>query len=926
MRTTAARQRWLAPEVVQTSAMDCGPATLKCVLDGFGVPASYGRLREACQTDVDGTSIDTMEEAAQHLGVDAEQVMLPEDHLVLPGVSVFPAIVVVRLPNGVAHFVVAWRRHGGRLQVMDPANGRRWPACRRFLDELYIHQMTVPAQSWREWAASEEFLLPLRRRLADLGIARAPRRRLVDDALSEPGWRWLAALDAAVRAVRSLMRSGAIRGGREAAKLVQLFFEKGREECASGSGRSECLPDGFWGVRQGQPDSQGGEQLLLRGAVLVRIRRKPPQVGAAADLLQSDDAARARALAAALEGNDLNPSRQLRDLLRAEGWLAPCTLAVAVMLAGAGFALEALLFRGLLDTAGQLALVEQRWGVVTAALAFLGILLMLEAPIAWGALALGRRLEVRLRMALLRKIPCLSDRYFSSRLSSDMAERSHSLHTLRLAPEAGRQFLRAAAELLLTAAGIAWLHPPLALPAACIASASIALPLISQRLVSERDMRVRTHSGALTRFYLDALHGLSAIRAQGAESALRSEHQALAVEWARAGQSLQRSVVAIEGAQLALGFGGAVWLLSSYLGQSSNVALALLIVYWALRIPLLGSRAALAARQYPTHRNVALRVLEPLAAPEEGELSSSRRNKDRRDSAFERGDGFGSRPSPSGPAIPGVEISIQGVTVRATGHAILEGIELDLQAGSHVAIVGPSGAGKSSLAGLLLGWHRPSSGRVLVDGELLDEGGINRLRRKTCWIDPAVQLWNRPLLDNLLYGASADALAHLQEALREARLEPVLENLSEGLQTPIGEGGSLLSAGEGQRTRLGRGFLRPDARLVILDEPFRGLGRDLRRRLLAAARRMWSETTLLCITHDVCETRGFDRVLVVECGRIIEDGPPARLAGRLDSRFKEMLDAESNVRHALWSSSGWRRLHLTKGRLLERGSGRERHG
>ncbi|HTC48481.1 MAG TPA: cysteine peptidase family C39 domain-containing protein, partial [Candidatus Aquilonibacter sp.] len=57
-------RRWLVPEVVQTSATDCGPAALKCLLEGFGIPVSYGRLREACQTDVDGTSIDTMEEIA----------------------------------------------------------------------------------------------------------------------------------------------------------------------------------------------------------------------------------------------------------------------------------------------------------------------------------------------------------------------------------------------------------------------------------------------------------------------------------------------------------------------------------------------------------------------------------------------------------------------------------------------------------------------------------------------------------------------------------------------------------------------------------------------------------------------------------------------------------------------------------------------
>src|SRR4051794_26929958 len=78
------RRRWLAPEVVQTSNADCGPAALKCLLDGYGIPASYGRLREACQTDVDGTSIDALEEIAAKLGLEAEQVMLPLDHLLIP--------------------------------------------------------------------------------------------------------------------------------------------------------------------------------------------------------------------------------------------------------------------------------------------------------------------------------------------------------------------------------------------------------------------------------------------------------------------------------------------------------------------------------------------------------------------------------------------------------------------------------------------------------------------------------------------------------------------------------------------------------------------------------------------------------------------------------------------------------------------------
>src|SRR6266436_8165076 len=73
------RRRLLVPEVVQTSAMDCGPASLKCLLEGFGIPVSYGRLREACQTDVDGTSIDTIESIAVQLGLEAEQVMVPPE-------------------------------------------------------------------------------------------------------------------------------------------------------------------------------------------------------------------------------------------------------------------------------------------------------------------------------------------------------------------------------------------------------------------------------------------------------------------------------------------------------------------------------------------------------------------------------------------------------------------------------------------------------------------------------------------------------------------------------------------------------------------------------------------------------------------------------------------------------------------------------
>ncbi len=130
---------FLIPQIVQTSAMDCGPAALKALLEGFAIKVSYGRLREACQTDVDGTSIDTLENIARQLGLQAKQIMLPTDHLLLPETDALPALIIVKLPNGLTHFIVVWRLHGPWVQVMDPSRGRRWLRREHLLRQLYRH-------------------------------------------------------------------------------------------------------------------------------------------------------------------------------------------------------------------------------------------------------------------------------------------------------------------------------------------------------------------------------------------------------------------------------------------------------------------------------------------------------------------------------------------------------------------------------------------------------------------------------------------------------------------------------------------------------------------------------------------------------------------------------------------------------------------
>jgi ABC-type transport system involved in cytochrome bd biosynthesis fused ATPase/permease subunit len=643
------------------------------------------------------------------------------------------------------------------------------------------------------------------------------------------------------------------------------------------------------------PGPDGRDRVLLRGAVIIRVRgRVAPGARPA-----GGPVALGPELATALAEPASRPGWALLRCLRG-GAFSLGALAVGLVLAAGGVVLEALLLRGAIGSGRDLGLVTQRIQAVGLVLAVAVALLLIERGVADNLARLGRHLEGRLRLAFLAKIPRLHDRYFQSRPISDMAGRSHTLHQVRLLPRLAGQFLRAALTLGITAAAIARIDPAAAPAAALAAVVALGLPLAFTPVIQELDLRARTHAGALSRFYLDALLGLAAVRAHGAEWPVRREHESLLVEWARASQRLLGWVVAIEGWQLLSGLGFAGWLLRRHTDQVHGAGAALLLAYWALNIPVLGEEIALLVRQYPSHRNVTLRLLEPLGAPEDDMPAAGR--------AAIVPPGTDHEPD-------GVAITFDGVTVRAAGQMILQEIDLRIAAGSQVAIVGASGAGKSSLVGLLLGWHRAAVGRVLIDGEPLDASRLDRLRGETAWVEPAVQLWNRSLAENLLYGTPGSGPSGLGHTLEEADLYEVLRRLPEGLQTSLGEGGGCLSGGEGQRVRFGRALSRPRARLVLLDEPFRGLDRERRRALLHRARRLWPGATLLCITHDVGETCDFDRVLVLEAGRVAEDGPPGLLAQAPTSRYRALLDAEEAIQAGLWSGADWCRLRLEGGRL-----------
>jgi ABC-type bacteriocin/lantibiotic exporter with double-glycine peptidase domain len=872
-------RRFLAPEIIQTSATDCGPASLKCVLEGYGIAANYGRLREACQTDIDGSSISTIGDVALQLGLESEEIILPVDHLLIDEAQAVPAVVVARLPNGFTHFLVLWRRHGKSVQVMDPAVGRRWIPIGRLLTELYVHQAVVPAADWREWTGSDPFVAPLRRRISQLGIPADP---LIEAAIRDSTWQTFAMLDASIRAAEAMCRNRGLRRGAEAQRLIERLLSVSPEDAA------ELIPPGYWSARRCETAEGEDECVRIRGAVLLRIRGKR-------EVSAQTEGPLCEATVTAVRERYATPWHELYRLLRQEGRATIALLIAALGIAASGVIIEAVLFRGILDLGRYLGVFEQRVAAVVALIFFAVALFLLDIPLASGALRAGRRLECQLRVRLFEKLARLPDRYFRSRLTSDMVERSHSTHMLRNLVMLASRVLRAGAKLAITAAALCWLDPSVAFPAIVSAIAVIAIPLIAAPLVNERELRVRTHSGALSRFSLDALLGLTAIRSHAAERSVRRQHESLLVEWMRAGLSLHRAVSMVEALQTAAVFALVGWIVLAHVAHAGPSGLNLLLVFWALSLPVLGQEIAIVLRQAPTYRNITARLLEPLSAPD---------------------DVVPAREQEAEKSSRGVAIAYEQLTIRIAGRDVLQNIDLLISPGSHVAIVGPSGAGKSTLVGALLGFHRPVAGRIQVGERSLDESEIEHVRQMTAWVDPAVHLWNRSLLANIRYGAG-ESENSVGSAIQAADLADLLALLPHGLQTDLGEGGALVSGGEGQRVRLARAMFRPDVRLVILDEPFRGLDRERRRALLLQSRSAWRSATLLCITHDIAETTLFDRVIVVDGGRIVEQGEPSALAARADSRYRALLNAEAALKATTWSGGEWRRLRMTGGMVIE---------
>lgn len=234
-------------------------------------------------------------------------------------------------------------------------------------------------------------------------------------------------------------------------------------------------------------------------------------------------------------------------------------------------------------------------------------------------------------------------------------------------------------------------------------------------------------------------------------------------------------------------------------------------------------------------------------------------------------------------------IDLRDVHHRFSRHApwTLDGITLRVDAGECVAIVGPSGAGKSTLAGLLVGLWRPTSGTVLLDDEDLAELDVRTVRQRVAIVLQDSFVFDDTLRANLMLGDLPVSDRDLAEATRAAQLHEVAQALPRGLDTPLGTGGSRLSAGQRQRIALCRALAR-HPKVLVLDEATGHLDAVTEAAIHAELEKL--ACTRIIISHRLSTMQHVDRILVMSAGRIVQQGRYAALAAE-PGTFRDLLQA-----------------------------------
>jgi ATP-binding cassette subfamily B protein len=229
--------------------------------------------------------------------------------------------------------------------------------------------------------------------------------------------------------------------------------------------------------------------------------------------------------------------------------------------------------------------------------------------------------------------------------------------------------------------------------------------------------------------------------------------------------------------------------------------------------------------------------------------------------------------SPPAIVFEGVDFAYPG------GPPVLRRLDLAIAAGETVAIVGPTGSGKSTLVGLIARLHDPTAGRVLVGGVDVRRLDLAALRRRIGFVPQETFLFSATMRDNIAYGVDGAGPEAIEEAAEISRLLPTIQDFPRGFDTLVGERGVTLSGGQKQRTAISRAVIRAPE-ILVLDDALSSVDTHTEEEILSRLRRVLRSRTSILISHRVTTVREADRILVLDGGRIAEEGTHAALIAR----------------------------------------------
>ena len=398
-----------------------------------------------------------------------------------------------------------------------------------------------------------------------------------------------------------------------------------------------------------------------------------------------------------------------------------------------------------------------------------------------------------------------------------------------------------------------------------------------QRSLEPRYAEVRNTAGRLNALLENDLSGMSTIQSFTAEERELKRVESLSEEYRSANKkAIRLSVAFVPMIRMAIlcGF-TATLLLGGWLTLEGTLAIGAysVLVFMTQRLLWPLTRLGETFDLYQRAMASSTRVLDVLTSPTE----------------IEQGD---FKPEVS--SITDSNIVFRNVHFAYTGRdKVFDGLDLEIEAGKTTGVVGATGSGKTTLVRLLLRFAEPGDGTIEWAGAKLPDWDLNRLRSSMALVDQHITLFPTSILENIRYGRPDAEEGEVKHAGMLAEASAFIEELPDGWDTLVGEGGHRLSGGQRQRLAIARAVLK-DAPLLILDEATSAVDNETEAALQRSISKVTRNRTAVIIAHRLSTIRNANRILVLDAGKIVEDGTHEELVS-LKGAYARMWDVQTGI-------------------------------